>query len=762
LSLPDADRVVTFWHAAPAKGLDEVNLADAAIAFYRERARGFEGIAGYEIDRFTISDGAHPDVLIGARVTVNYFDVLGRQALYGRTFLKEEGIVGAPDAAVLSHRLWQSHLGGNPDIVGRTIRINSRPVLVAGIMPPEFDFPKPSERADLGKPIQLWVPRSVNPDQFNSWNLSAIGRLRPGRTVEDARREIHALWRDFLVQQGSRLGDGGFGADTSTAMVTLHRRIAGSLQPPLIVLFASVGMLLLIACANVGSLFLMRATARRREFALRKTLGATRADLMTHVLSEIVLVSGCGAVAGLILALWGLRLASSASSALAPHAEALVLDWRVLMFATIALVLTVFICGLVPALRSIHADAGEVAHGSRGVTDSSSDRFNRLFVVVQIAFSLVLLVGGALLVQSLRNLLGVDVGFDRRYVVSAEIPALPSIRYSSDAAVTRFYEELLQRVRALPGVRVAALTQVVPFSGGGGGAPFTVEEHETGGGGVARDAWWRAVTQDYFSVMGIPLLHGRAFDVADTEEGSPVAVIDRKLAAMYWGPGDAVGKRIRIGNGPWMTIVGVVAAVKNRELDEETKPYVYQPLSQRARRGMSLVLRTSVDSSAMAAALRRVIADIDPEHPIFNVRALEDAVNETVAPRRLTAAAVSGFAATALVLALVGLYGVIALRVTAQKGTFAIRVALGALPYDIRLLVLGDALKLTGLGIGVGLVAAFALSRLLERLLFGVGLTDALPILAVVMLLTATAMGACYMPSRRAGKADPLTDLRCP
>ena len=761
LPLPDAKRVVTFWHRAPSKGLDEVNLSDALFSVYREHARQFDGIAGYEVGRFVLTGTGDPEVLIGARVSFNYFDVLGREPQVGRTFVRQEEARDSGDVAILSHGLWQRRFGGATDAIGRTVRLNDRPMVVIGIMPSDFDFPNPAERADIGDAVQLWVPKTMNSQDVNSWNLSAVGRLKNGADLVDGQREIESLWKTFLSEFGTRLGPDPFGRDTSAVMVTLHHRIVGNVRTPLLILLLGAGTLLLIACANIANLLLIRIGSRRREFAVRQSLGATRQQLVRPVLAESVLLSLVGAGGGFALAGGAFALLRSVPLGQIPRLQYLAIDWHLLLFTLAVSSLTAVLCGIVPALRSTRVNLQEVVnHGPRGTTSGSSRKYTDVFVIAQLAMALVLLIAAALLFQSFKNLMSTDPGFRPQNVLMGQIPSLPASRYPSNVHVQAFYDRLLDALRALPGVQFAELSQVVPFSGGGGGAPFTVEGHEPPPGEPSRVSWWRAVTPGYFSAIGAPILRGRPFANSDGNNSPQVAIVDEKLARMHWADGDAVGKRVRIGQGQWMTIVGVVPSVKNRNLDEETMPYVFQPYAQRIRREMTLVLRSSNDPATLATLVRKHIAAIDPEQPIFRITTIEDAMVRSVAPARVTNLLMSWFAISAFGLAIVGIYGVLSLNVNSRVNEFGIRMALGERPLTVCLLVVGQALRLTLIALALGLVGALGASRLLEELLFGVRPMDPTIFAGVAGVLTAVALAAAFIPARRATNVDPLTALR--
>jgi putative ABC transport system permease protein len=754
LPLPEPERLMTFCHSAPAQGLAELYLNEAQFAFYRDRNYTFEQLAAYEGEEVALTGAGEPEVLAAARVTFNYFDTLGQAPLYGRAFLPQEDSPGNNNVVILSHGLWRRRFGGDRNILGQSIKLDNRPMLVVGIMPPGFDFPHPAERAGLTGHVQLWVPQGLSPRNTGHNNLLAVGRLKAGVTLTDARREITALLADFGRQFNKT-----FSADTTTVMAPLERRIVGETRTPLLVLLGAVGLVLLIACANLANLLLARAAARNRELAVRQCLGAGGARIARQLLTESLLLASAGAIGGLLLAAWSIDALKSLATDI-PHLETAKLDPTVLLFTVAVTLLTGLLCGLAPAWRGARVNLQEaMKEGARGSVSGSHRRLNNTFVVAQLALSLMLLIGAALLLQSFRNLLAVDPGFRPENVLMGHL-SLPANRYSANAQVSGFYEQLLERARRLPGVQAAELTRVVPFSGNGVGGPFTVEGHEPPPGEPAKDAWLRSVTPGYFDALGMPVKTGRAFSSTDTSISPPVAIVDEKLARLYWPQGDPTGKRLRIGAGHWLTIVGVVPSVKNRKLDEDTKPYVYRPMTQWVNRNMSLVVRTVNDPNALIAALRQEVARLDPELPLSDVSAIEQAMERTLVTKRLTNRLFAGFAATALLLALIGIYGVMSLSVGSRTNEFGIRMALGAQTRDVLKLVTGQGLKLALIGVLFGLGGALAFTRLLETLLFGVNANDPLTFIGIALLLTVVALPACWIPARRATKVDPIIALR--
>ena len=757
LAARDPDRLMTFWHSAPAKGLNHVDLNDALVAYYRDRTRTFQGRAAFETGKFSITGAGEPEVVPGAIVTFNYFEVLGREPLYGRTFTRQEDTPGNNHVALLSYALWQRRFGGNTNIVGQSINLDGEPATVVGIMPADFDFPNPAERANSSGHMQLWVPKGLDPQDTSSWNLLAVGRLQPGATPGDAEKEINALYAAWTAENGRQLGDGSIGSTTSTVMLPLQQHIVGEVRRPLLVLLGAIALVLLIACANLTNLLLARASARRREIAVRQCLGASATTIARQTLTESLLLSFFGSVAGVLLAVWIVTALKSFVSTQIPNVENAHVDGTVLLFTVGIMLLTGVLCGLAPALRASRINLQDaIKEGARGSSSGSNKRLNNAFVVSQLALSLVLLIGAALFLQSFHNLLSVNPGFRAENVLMARL-SLPETKYKEKTQVESFYNQVRASVSNLPGVQAVELSSVVPFSGDGQGGPFTVEGFEQQ---QSKVAWLRSTTTGYFAAMGMPVLKGRGFESSDTEKSQPVAIVDEKLAGMYSSKGDLVGKRIRINDGPWLTIVGVVPNVKNRKLDEEAWPYVYRPYSQWVRRETMLVVRSAINPESLVGEIRQEVSKLDPELPLSDVRTIQQAMDRSLVTARLTNSLLVGFAATALLLALTGIYGVMSLNVANRRNEFGIRLALGAQTSNVLKLILGQGLRLAIVGVAAGLLAAVAFTRLLKGLLFGISASDPLTFAVIAVLLIGVALLACWVPARRATKVDPLEALR--
>jgi predicted permease len=761
LPLPEPERLMTFWHSEPARGLTQLNLTHRFFAYYRERSQTFEKLAAYEGASQTLTGTGEPELLLGARVTYGYFETLGLGPIYGRTFLPEEDTPGKNNVVILSNELWQRRFGGDPAVVGRTIKFNDQPQIVVGIMPPGFDFPHPSERSDMSDHMQFWIPYGLNPKNFNSWNMSAIGRLKPGQTRAAVEGEIAAVWGGFARLNESELGPTNtLGPNATAVVLPLEQHLARDVRRPLLVLLGAVAFVLLIACANLANLLLARAASRRRELAVRQCLGASSTRIGRQLLTESLLLAFTGAAGGLALATWSVWALKSLSAANIPRLELVSLDWTVLLYTLAITIFTGLMCGLAPALRGARINLQEaIKEGARGSASGSHRRLNNTFVVAQLALSLVLLIGAVLLLQSFRNLLAVNPGFQPQNMLMGQL-LLPANRYASDAQVLNFFDQLLERVRAIPGVRSAGMSQVSPFSGRGQGGPYTIEGQEQRDGDMFKSAQLRRVTLDYFTTMGMPILRGRSFAPTDNETASSVVIVDETLARTSWPQTDPIGRRLRIGGDRLLTVVGVVPSVKYRSLNEETRPHIYRPLPQWVSRGMTLVIRTTDDSSALIPAVRREVARLDAELPFFKVSTVDEAMAQTLGTKRLINLLLTSFAALALLLSLLGIYGVMSLNVGSRRSEFGIRLALGANSADVLQLVVGQGMRLALLGVTLGLGAAYGLTRLIETLLFGVKANDPLIFAGSAIILSLAALAACYFPARRATMVDPLVAMR--
>jgi putative ABC transport system permease protein len=755
-SYETTDRAVMAWE----RGVGETNRNSVSPGNYldwRDQTKVFEELAAYGPQHFSLNDGDQPERVPGARVTPNLFRVLAAGAERGRTFSDDEATAGREQVVILKHDLWQRRFGSDPDIVGKTIRVDGRPHTVVGVMPDSFDFP-------LGF-NDVWAPLVLDPDdknkRFNHY-LQVAGLLRPGATVAQADAEVRAVAeRNRQLFPDSNGGRTAF-VETLTAAFTRGAR------PYLIVLLGAVGFVLLIACANVANLLLVRASARQRELAVRAALGASRWRLIRQLLTESVLLALLGGAAGLIFSVWGLDLMSKGIpptfTKYIPGWKNMRVDSTVLLFTLGASLLTGIIFGIVPALQATRVSLNESLKegGQKGASGGlRRNRARSLLVVAEVALSLVLLAGAGVMAHSFVEMMRADLGLRPEGVLTMQM-SLPREAYDQPQKSADFYERLVERASALPGVKSAAVINFVPMSReGNSSSSVYVEGRPVPPQGERPYANHLVASPGYFETAGVRLVGGRGFTAADDERTRPVCVVNESLARHYFPEGDAVGHRLVVDEEhPW-EIVGVTADVKNEDLDERAEWEFYRPLRQDAWRTMALVARTDgTDAAALAPALRGAVRSLDAGLPVYNVRTMPEIVDEAVSPKRLAMVMMAFFALGALALAAVGLYSVMSYAVAQRTHEIGIRMALGAQARDVLRLVLGQGLVLVLVGLGLGLAGALALTRVMSSILYGVSATDPLVLGGVALVLAVAALLACYLPARRATKVDPMVALR--
>jgi len=757
LPYAEGDRLVTLIQAYPQMGLDTWGISQANFALYRDQNHVFENIAAFRSAGFNLTGGASPERLQATSVTAEFFDVLGVQPGWGRAFLLEEDAPGKNLVCILSYALWQRRFGGDPQILGQSLVLNGTPTVVVGIMPSDFAYPS--------RNTEIWLPLGLNPQRTSPYTHRGIARLRPGVSVIQAEEETTRIFRN-AAQENPAIAGGAAppppDADIKTIVRPLKELIIGETKTPLLVLLGAVGMVLLIACANVANLLLARAASRARELALRFVLGAGTGRVVRQLMTESMLLALIGGVAGVAIAWWGVRLLKQLPAlGQVPRLAEVSINPVVLAFTAAVVVLTGLLFGLAPALRArkMGLQAG-VREGARSSAGRASRRMNDVLVAAQFALCLVLLIGAGLLLKSFQRLLSVSPGFQPENVLSMRL-ALPESKYEAAERPVQFFDSLLERVRGLPGVRSAGVVSLLPFSGGSTSDGFIVEGHDLESGGVAPNSQDRVVSPGYFQTLGIPLLRGRDFLPSDRADSPPVAIVDETLARRYWADGDAIGKRIRYGwSDQWMTIVGVAAGVKHLDLRETLEPHVYYPYAQGPSRQMYLTARTVGEPAAITAAIRSEVQALDADLPVWGVQPLADAVDQTLNNQRLTNLLLTAFAMLAVLLASVGIYGVMSLYVSNRTNEFGIRLALGAQPSALLRSVLRQGLALMLSGVAAGTVAAVIMTRTLASLLYEVSATDPAVFFFVPLLLVAVALLACSIPARRAMRVDPMVALR--
>ena len=753
LPLPESDRLVTYWLTAPDKGLGEVDLTEALFAYQRERTRVLAGLAAYTTGGFNLSGIGEAERLVGADVSDNFFRVLGVRPLLGREFLPRETTPGNDHVAILSQGFWTRHFGADPSIVGRAIELNGSPTTVVGVMPRAADFPRQTD---------VWVPAVIDPHRYSYWYLQTLGRLQPGHTVEDVRREIGALTDAFAVDRPeSKLNASG--GQTRVVALQLTQSIVGDLRTPLFVLLASVVGVLLIACANIGTLSLARAIAREREMAVRRCLGASRRRLAAQLLTESAVVAVGGSVVGVASAIWSVGGLRRWSRGEIPRLDHVHIDPLILALVAAVTIACGFLFGLAPAWVGSRVETRDAINaGSRGSARTAAGRWNDALVITQFALSLALLIAAGLLIESFTRLTAVDPGFRADNVLLARLETA-SHPYDAPRAALSFYDAVLERVAALPGVRAVGVASHVPFSHGDPQDEFVVEGREPAPGQPTPVTSERAVSPRYFAAIGTPIVAGRDFGPSDDSGAPPVAVVNETFARRYWPTIDPVGKRLHFGTtrgNPWMTVIGVVADTKESSLADAPKFQVYQPVAQSVAHEVVLVVRTQTAAADIGPAVRAVVRALDPSIPVYDVHTMNAAVAQSLSSRWLTNVTLAGFAAVALLLAAIGVYGVMSLAVAARIREFGIRLAIGARPTEVVRLVLHDGVRLAALGMAIGLVASAWLTRFLSSLLFATPPLDPITFAGVAALLALVAIAACCGPAYRAARADPVSALR--
>lgn len=761
-------QLVLIWEQFANQGLDRIPVSAPEYLDYEKELQSYERIAAFDYVDLNLTGGEMPERVQGAVVSPSLFPLLGIEPIKGRTFAPEEIQTGRDDVVVISARLWQRRFNSDPAVLNSKLALNGRSYTVVGIMPASFEFPLPlfgvqgnqfAERADIWKPVSFTEDELK---QRGGRNYGIIGRLRSGVSGKQAQAELNTITANWLPRFKENYAvETGFGA----RVYGLQEQVVGGMRPALLILIGAVALVLLIACANLTTMLLARGGSREREMAIRVALGAGPMRLLRFLLIESVLLSVIGGIAGIVAAIWGLEILAAVGAKTVPRLREVNLDVTVLSLTFVISVATGVLFGIAPALASAKPELTEaLKEGGRGA--SSGVRRNQLrnaLVVSEIALALVLLIGAGLLVKSFVHLQNVNPGFNPKNVTTAEL-SLPLLKYPSGKPVIDFYAEVLRRVQALPGVQVAAFTNVLPLSGSNADNSFHIEGRNEMVTKVFPDEETRSITPDYFRVLQTPLLRGRFFTEADNADASGVVIVNQAMAKKYWPGEDAIGKRINFGdadpnNIKWFTIVGVVSDLHHQGLDIDPKPEFYLPHPQRAYRGMILTVRSAQDPRALIPTLRKEIGASDPDQPLANVRTLETVAFESIAPRRMSVVLLGAFAGIALLLAAVGIYGVISYLVVQRTHEIGVRMALGAQRQDVLQLVVGHALKLVGIGSVIGLILAFLSTRALSALLYSVGTFDAATFILVPIALAATALLASYIPALRATRADPMLAL---
>jgi len=750
-------QLVMLWENATHLGFPKNTPSPANFLDWRGQNTVFTGMAAMAPKNFNLTGVGEPERLDGRRVSANLFDLLGVQPRLGRGFLPREDTPGA-HVVILSHGLWQRRFGSDPRIIGQALNLNGESYSVVGVMPPGIDLPGFDNWKD-----QLWVPIAFPSEEAQSRGnhyLEVIARMKPGVTLKQAKAEMETIAARLAQQypkENLRIG---------TVVNPLHEEVVGDIRPALLVLLGAVGFVLLIACANVANLLLARAAVRQKEIALRLALGASRSRLTRQFLTESVLLALLGAAVGLMFAFAGLRILKTFIPDTISQADSIGIDANVLVFTALVAVVTGLVFGLAPAAQASNFNLNETLNegGRDAAGGSKGARLRGLLVIAEVAVSFVLLIGAGLLINSFLHLRNVDPGFRADHLLTAKID-LPELKYPDKEHRIPFLDEVLRRVNTLPGVESAALAGNLPLTYNGDSMYIAVEGIPDPPTDQQMDVIYRAIGPGYFSAMGIPLVRGRDFTDQDTTETGYTVVVSEKLAQHFWPGQDPIGKRLKPGStasdSPWRDVIGVVKDVRQNDFLAAPKMQMYMSYRQlKSLAPNALVVRTRVEPMSLATALRNAVWAVDKDQPVSNIDTMEHIVAGAVARQRFSTMLLGIFATLALMLAAVGIYGVMSYSVAQRTHEIGIRMALGARRSDVLKMTVKQGLKLVAIGVVIGLVAAFVLTRVMASLLFGVSTTDPVTFFSISLVLMGVAMLASYIPALRATKVDPMVALR--
>ena len=750
----EPDRIMTVWQRNAQGGAERERFSPANFLDLRERNTSFEQAAALRPYGLDYTGAGEPETFQAWLVSEGFFEAAGALALHGRTFLPDEYKAGGDEAVVIGYGLWQRRFGGDRSLVGQRLVLDGKPRTVVGVMPPEFHF------LDKREIIAPYIIDEHELQRRGATYLDVIARLRPGVTTEQAQADVSGIAARLAEEypQTNR--------EVGAVVVPLGEQLVGRVRPALMILFGAVGFVLLIACANVANLMIARATSRQKEFAIRAALGAGRGRLLRQLLTESFVLALLACACGLLLASWGIDAILALSPSELPRLDQIRLDGSVLLFTLGASALTALLFGLAPALRSSRPDLQDsLKEAGRGATAGAArGRLRSFLVVTEFALALVLLVGAGLLVRSFVRLLEVDPGFSARRALALQVHVYDQSPEPEQQAA--FFEQALERVRAVPGVEAAGATSALPFVGEGAieiDSPFQIEGRPAPPPGQEPTAYHTFVTADYFGALGVPLRAGRFFNGFDRADSAPVVIVNETMARRYWPGEDPVGKKItvrRLGKPVAREVVGVVGDVRHTGLDSEPRAELFLHSLQNPFGSMTFLVRTKGEPSALLQSVKQEVWAVNKNLPFYSTATMEDLISKTLRERRFSLMLLGVFAAIALVLAGVGIYGLISYSTAQRTHEIGVRVALGAQGRDIVRMVVGEGLLLSGVGVAVGLLGALALTRFLERMLYGVTPTDPLTFAGISALLVAVALAACYLPARRAARVDPMVALR--
>ncbi len=749
LDYPQPDRIVVMRETNLPQ-FPEFSVSPPNFLDWQKQTKSYAYLAAYGGSQMNLTGEGEPQRLIGVKATADYFKVYGVQPVLGRTFLPDEDAPGKDHVVVLSNPFWQRVFGGEKNAIGQTVQLDGETYTVIGVAPPDFG---------QASKVDVWAPMAFSPEErSNKYRgahyISVVGRLKPGVTAAQANAELKLL----AAQLAQQYPDSNKG--WSVFVMPMLDYSVRDVRVVLYTLLGAVGCVLLIACANIANLLLARATARHRELSIRAALGASRFRLVRQLLTESVLLALCGGAAGLLVARWGLDALLALAPTDLPRASSIHLDAGVLAFSFFLSVLTGVVFGVAPAWLAAHTDMNEsLKQGSRGSTDARG-RLRGALVVIEVAFALVLLGGAGLLARSFMRLTHVDPGFNPKDATVLRL-TLPEKKYEKVEQQVAFADALLERLRALPGVQAAGLTHTMPLIG-----DWVLTFQIAGRPKIAPSDLpstnYYSVTPDYFHAMGIPLIRGRLFTPQDNVKSPHVAIINETMAKQFFPNEDPIGKQIDVQNGPenFRQIVGIVGDIKQYGVDKETTAQTYEPFAQHPFNTLNVVLRSTGSPAALIGALRPAVYSIDKDQPVGTIQPLTEILSETIAKQRFAMTLVAVFSIVALIIASVGIYGVMSYNVVQRRGEIGIRMALGAQTRDVLNLILGSGGKLVGIGLLVGLVATFLATRAMGSILFQTSASDPLTLGAITLLLAAVALVACLLPAQRATRVNPIEALR--
>jgi putative ABC transport system permease protein len=748
LPYKDPERLVQVWETWAPGSIQAGSVSPNNFEDWRKQAQSFDGLAAYWLWLYTLTGTNEPTEVAGMKITANLFTVLGVETQLGRVFLPEEEQPEKNRVAIISHSFWQRRFGGDPQVIGKTLRLDDGSFTIVGVLRPEFR--QTELEVDYG--AEVWTPEALSPGANRRGNhyLKVIGRLKSGVTQTQAQTEMTAVMRQLEQAYPSTNQDRG------ARIISLHEQVAKGIRWALIVLQCATGLVLLIGCANIANLLLARVAVRAPEMAIRAALGASRGQIVRLLLSESAVLALLGGLVGLLLARWGTDFLIAVAPRDLPRLDEISVDGAVILFTLLLSLLTVLPFGLAPAWQSARVNLNDTLK-TGGRSGSHGQGLRGTLVVAQIALTLVLLVGSGLLLRSLLRMQQVDLGFIPERLLTIRVSLLDS-KYPDRRQIAEYYRQLVARIENLPGVQSAAITSSPPMVRlGGSWTSFEIEGRPSTPG-RAPTVFYGVAGPEYFRTFGIRLLKGRAFNERDMFDAPPVAIVSENFVRRYFPNTEPLGKKIIVGRTT-REIVGVANNVKHESPADDESERLYAPHAQNPRGTVMLAVRTAGDPNSVSNAAQKAVWEGDPEAAVSSVSTMEQVLSGVIARPRFNALLLGIFAVIAALLAAVGLYGVISYTVTQNTREIGIRLALGAQPRDVLMLVVGQGLALTLIGVAVGVIGAVALTRLLQKMLYGVTATDPLTFIGVSCLLTLTALLACYLPARRATRIDPIVAL---